>query len=146
MGTGPPCHTSALLAGPSCTSARRSPTAAGRVLLEQGGAARLPRVGARRGAEGGHRGRDLARPSGCDQHAAVRPGPPEDRVPARAGAADLPARAVRGVHAPLRRASAPRAARLVGRPEAPLGSEALAAGGRLDPPTDGLEEPTHGPA
>ena len=94
------CRTCARRAGPSCTSARRSPTAASRcrppTARSKAGLRAVLRVGAGRGAEGPARGvDDLARPPGRDQHAAVRPRPPEDRLPAAAGAADLPAGAVR---------------------------------------------------
>src|SRR5262249_14876621 len=67
----------------------------------------------------------------------------EDRLPAAAGAADLPAGAVRRGRAPLRAASRTRAARGLGRAEAPLGPEALAARRRPRPAPHGLEEPAH---
>ncbi len=51
---------------------------------------------------------------GAINTAAVRPRPPEDRLPAAAGAPDLPARALRRGGAALRRASPARAAGLVG--------------------------------
>jgi NAD(P)-dependent dehydrogenase (short-subunit alcohol dehydrogenase family) len=99
--------------------------------------------GTGRGAAGGLRRGDLARPPGGDQHAAIRPRPAEDRLPAAAGAADLPARAGRGGDAALRRAPRPRAADLVGRAEAPLGAEALATSRRLGAPQERLEGPAH---
>ena len=76
--------------------------------------------------------RHLARPPGRDQHAAVRPLAPAHRLPAAAGAADLPAGAVREGRPPLLRAPDPRASGQLGRAEAPLGPEALAARRRPD--------------
>ena len=99
----------------------------------------VPRVGASRAAEGRRRRRRLARPSGRDQHAAVRPRPPEDRLPAAAGAADLRAGAVRRRRAALLRAPDSRAPARLGRAEAALGPEARAARGRLGSAPDRLE-------
>ena len=104
--------------------------AAGRLLLVEGGRPHVPRVGARRAGEAPRRPSTSARPAGRDQHAAVRPLAPAHRLPAAAGAADLPARAVRAGGPPLLRAPGARAAARLGRAEAPLGPEALAARGR----------------
>jgi NAD(P)-dependent dehydrogenase (short-subunit alcohol dehydrogenase family) len=84
-----------------------------------------------------------ARPPGRDQHTAVRPRPPEDRVPARARAFDLPAGAVRRGCAALRRAPGPRTAALLGGAEAPLGSENVTKRRRLGAQAQRLEEPAH---
>src|SRR5205085_6985213 len=103
------------------------------LLRLEGGPAHFLRVGPGRDPEGGLGRSRLADPPGRDQHAAVRPRPPEDRLPAAAGAADLPARAVRRGRPPLLRAPDPRAPGELGRAEAPLGAEALAAGRRPRP-------------
>ena len=71
--------------------------APGRLLRVEGGAAATsssrPASSSRKARLGRRR---LGRPPGGDQHAAVRPRPAEDRQAAAAGAADLPAGAVRG--------------------------------------------------
>ena len=96
--------------------------APGRVLRVEGGGAHLPRVGARRAPEARRRVDVSRRPPGRDQHAAVRPLPPAARLPAAAGAADLPARAVRGGRAALLRAPGPRASASAGAPRSSSGA------------------------
>ena len=71
-------------------------------------------------------------------------GAPVDRQAAAAGAADLPAGAVRRGRAALLRAPDPRAAGRLGRAEAPLGPEALAARRRPRAAAERLERPAHG--
>ena len=146
--TGPCCRTCASRAGRSCSVssalAYRGIPLQGGVLRVEGGAAR--RSSSRRASSSQKarlRRRRLARPSGRDQHAAVRPRPPEDRLAAAAGAADLPAGAVRGGGRSTAASTRPRAPDRLGRAEAPLGPEALAARRRPHAAADRLEEPAH---
>src|SRR4029079_4026459 len=116
---------------------------AGRVLLDEGGAAHVLRERPRRARERARRRALVGDPPGRDQHAAVRPGPSEDGLPAPAGAADLRARALRRGRPALLRAPRAGVAARVGSAEAPLGTEALSPGGRPRAPSSGLAGAAH---